>query len=571
MSGLTDIGAGAGSKNEAIKAKSEFLRGDIAKDLAGAGSGVSAESEQLLKFHGIYQQENRDERAQRKATGQERQHSFMSRTRIPGGVITGAQYLAHDDIAERYGNGTLRLTTRQAIQLHGVLKPGLRSAINAINSALLSTIAACGDVNRNVLACPAPVHSRAHSKVQEIATKISMHLAPQTKAYSQLWVDGESVELDAIVTGEEEPIYGRTYLPRKFKIAVAHPGDNCVDIYTNDIGVVAALAGAEVEGYTLVIGGGLGMTHNKPNTYPRLATPLAFVTESELLEVIEAIVTVQRDFGDRSDRRHARMKYLVEEKGIAAFRSEIETRIGRKLAPPREIHFDVVDDHLGWQPQPNGRFALGLFIPSGRVADTGGKRVRSALRLAIAQFGLNARITAQQNIILTDIAARDRSALSLVLKDHGIETDAAALGFRRYSMACPAMPTCGLAVAESERAIPTVLDALDIVLRELELHNERISVRMTGCPNGCARPYMGDIGLVGRSLGLYDVFVGGDFENTRLNRLYRSSVRFAEIVPLLKPLLVRWKAERQGREGFGDFVHRVEFSQAAPAGVAAAS
>jgi sulfite reductase (ferredoxin) len=554
---LLALGAGNGSAVEAIKANSDYLRGELAEELRNDSTHLTGESAQLLKFHGSYQQENRDARAARKAAGVEKAYQFMIRSRIPGGVMTADQYLLHDDLAERYGNGTVRLTTRQGIQLHGVLKGDVRETIRSINQALLSTLAACGDVNRNVMACPAPLADRAHARIHETAQDIMQRLAPKSRAYHEIWLDGERADTNG--EPEVEPIYGSSYLPRKFKIAVALGGDNCVDVFSNDVGLVAALDGERLAGFTIVIGGGLGMTHNKPQTYPRAATPLCFAKPDEAIATVEAIVTVQRDYGDRVNRRHARLKYLVAERGIAWFREQVEARLGRRLDDPRQIEFDDVDDHLGWHRQSDGGWYLGLFVQSGRIVDDVAVRLRSGVRRAIETARPGVRITGQQNLLLVDIDGAERAEVERIFRSHGIEVDPERLGVRRFSMACPAAPTCGLAVAEAERALPVLLERLENVLSELGLGGERLGVRMTGCPNGCARPYMGDIGIVGRSAGLYDVFLGGDWTNTRLNAKFAESVRYDAIVPALRPLLERWKGARSDGETFGDFAHRIGF------------
>jgi sulfite reductase (ferredoxin) len=556
LHGLTVLGAGEGSKNEAIKFQSDRLRGTIAAELATDAPNLTEDAAQLLKFHGSYQQENRDERKARKASGLDKAHQFMVRTRIPGGVLTAAAYKAHDELASRYGNATLRLTTRQGIQLHGVLKYDLKATIRAINDALLSTLAACGDVNRNVMACPAPAIDRADETLHESAYRLAMHLAPRTRAYHEIWLDGEKLE-QLEREPESEPIYGPTYLPRKFKIAVAKGDDNCVDAFTQDIAFVAEFANDEVAGYTALIGGGMGSTHGKSETYPRLASPLCFVRPHELLEIAEAIVTIQRDFGDRKNRKHARMKYLVEERGVAWFRAELERRLERAVEDPHPVHFAHAHDHLGWHREAGGTWFLGIYVENGRVADRTTGLVRSGLRAVLDRFDLGVRITGQQNLLLTGIRAEDREAVEAILHDHGIETDPVTLGLRRGAMACPALPTCGLAVAEAERALPAVVAEMQVLLHDLGLDGEGISIRMTGCPNGCARPRMGDIGIVGRSAGTYDLFLGGDAAGTRLNALFATGVKSEAIVRTLEPELVRWKRERRDGEAFGEFSNRV--------------
>ncbi len=553
---LLDLQPGQGSKVERIKAHSHGLRGQIPEELAQATTRFSEDQIQLIKFHGIYQQEDRDARQARKAAGTEKAYMMMVRSRIPGGVLTTDQYLVHDDLAGRFANGTLRITTRQGIQLHGVLKSDLQPTIQAINEALLSTLAACGDVNRNVMACPAPMTTRAQARVQEIAHTLAMRLAPRSRAYHEIWVDGEQAPTGEAPI-EDEPIYGPTYLPRKFKIGVAFPGDNCVDVYTQDVGLVAELDGQDLAGFTVLIGGGMGATHNKAETYPRLASPLCFATPDEVVGVVETVVTIQRDYGDRTNRKHARMKYLVEERGIAWFRAEAERRLGRTLADPRTVEWQDVQDHLGWHEQADGNLFLGLYVENGRIKDTAEARMRSALRQVVSEFGPGVRLTGQQNILLTDITPAQRGAVEAALVAHGVNIDPQAAGLGRHAMACPALPTCGLALADAERSLPSVVEQIDHELKVLGLAGERISVRMTGCPNGCARPFMGDIGFVGRTKDVYSVYVGGDWQNTRMNTLYADSINVANLAAELRPLLTLWQENRQGGEGFGDYCHRV--------------
>ena len=555
---LVDLGPGAGSAVERVKLESQGLRGRLAEELAEETNRFSDAQIQLIKFHGIYQQEDRDARQARKAAGVEKLYNFMVRSRIPGGALSAPQYLVQDDLAGRYANGSLRITTRQGFQLHGVLKGDLQAAIAGINEALLSTLAACGDVNRNVMACPAPVASRAHAQVQEIAHTIAMHLAPRSTAYHEIWVDGEQVKtVEAPEIPVNEPIYGATYLPRKFKIGVAFPGDNCIDVYTQDIGMVAELEGETLTGFTLLVGGGMGMTHGKTETYPRLATPLCSIAVDEVLEVVETIVGIQRDFGDRTNRKHARMKYLVEERGITWFRAELERRLGRFVCAPRPVHWLKADDHLGWHQQADGRWFLGLWVENGRIKDTPRLRLRAGLRQVVETFKPGIRLTAQQNILLTDIEEKDRPALAGLLAEFGIISEPAALGgVHRHALSCPALPTCGLALADSERALPALVRRLEDDLADLGLGGEQLSVRMTGCPNGCARPYMGDIGLVGKTKDVYNLYVGGDWANTRLNTLYASSVRLDVLPDTIRPLLELWRDEREPDESFGDFTER---------------
>ncbi|GAC1454852.1 MAG: NADPH-dependent assimilatory sulfite reductase hemoprotein subunit [Ktedonobacteraceae bacterium] len=558
-SSLIHLGLGAGSKVERIKSESDYLHGHIAEELALGGSHFGQDDVQLLKFHGTYQQENRDARQVRKASGEEKEYSFMVRSRIPGGTLTADQYLAEDTIAGQYANGTLRITTRQAFQLHGVLKGDLRPTIHAINKSLLSTLAACGDVNRNVMACPAPVTSRAQAQVQEIANRIALHLAPHSHAYHEIWIDGEQVDTIKHAEDEDiEPIYGKTYLPRKFKIGVAYPGDNCIDVYTQDIGLVATLNSEDaLEGFTVLIGGGMGMTHGKTETHPLLALPLCFATPDEVLEIVETIVTVQRDYGDRQNRKHARMKYVVEERGIPWFRAEVESRLGRSIQDPREVTWHDAQDHLGWHEQGHGLWSLGIYVENGRIKDTADTHMRTGLRNVIKEFTPGVRLTAQQNILLTDIRNEQRALLTDALASYNIPTHPADVGTRRFAMACPALPTCGQALAEAERVLPTLIRQIEADLQALGLGDEPLSVRMTGCPNGCARPAMGDIGIVGRTKDVYNIYVGGDLVNTRMNALYAPLVHLDKLVTTIYPLLRLWRDERTQGEAFGDFCYRV--------------
>jgi len=560
MGSLIELGPGVGSKVEKIKFESQHLRGQLPEELEEDTTHFSEPQVQLLKFSGVYQQEDRDSRQVRRTTGTEKSYQFMIRSRIPGGALTAEQYLVEDDLATRFANGTLRITTRQGLQLHGVLKGDLHKTIHSINEALLSTLAACGDVNRNVMGCPAPTANRDQAKITEVAHQIAMHLAPRSRAYHEIWVDGEQV--DTVEAPQEvEPIYGPTYLPRKFKIGIAYAGDNCVDIYTQDIGLVAYLEGEELAGFTVLVGGGMGMTHGKKETFPRLATPLCDVTVEEVLPVVETIVTVQRDYGDRQNRKHARMKYVVEERGIAWFRAEVEQRLGHTLQDPRPVILHDVEDHLGWHRQGDGRWFLGLHVENGRIKDTPTLRMKTGLRRVIEHFRPGLRLTGQQNILLTDLDEAQREPLETMLGEYGISTDPVAVGAYRFAMACPALPTCGLSLAEAERALPSVVQQVEADLHELGLANLPLSIRMTGCPNGCARPYMGDIGIVGRTKDVYNVYIGGDWANTRLNTLYAPSVRINDLASTIYPLLVLWRDGRLPDETFGDFCHRIGIEQ----------
>lgn len=554
---LKHLGPGVGSKVEQIKANSNYLRGRIAEELAEDTSHFSEDQVQLIKFHGMYQQEDRDARQARKAAGAEKAYQFMIRSRIPGGALTADQYLTEDELADRYGNGSLRFTTRQSIQLHGVLKGNIRSVLYNINKSLLSTLAACGDVNRNVMACPAPIANRSQAQIQEIAHRLAMHLAPRTRAYHEIWIDGEKASTVGETEEDVEPMYGPTYLTRKFKVGVAYPDDNCIDVFTQDVGLVAKVENDELVGFTVLVGGGMGATHGKAETYPRLGTPMADITPDQVLKTVETILTILRDYGDRTNRKHARLKYVVEERGIAWVRAEVESRMGVTLSDPSHVHFDHVDDHLGWHQQADGKWFLGLHVVNGRVKDA----MKAGLRRVVEHFRCNVRLTPWQNILLIDIPEEQRKAVEATLSEYGISLDPAASGTYRWAMACPALPTCGLAVAEAERVLPNLVKEIEAVMHEVGVGGEPVSIRMTGCPNGCARPYLGDIGLVGRSKGIYNIHLGGDWGNTRLSERYLNNVRIEHIAPTLRPILQLWKEERQESETFGDFCQRIGFEE----------
>ena len=558
MANLSDDTSLAGfSKNETIKASSNHLRGLIKDELVEDAPVFSDDSEQLLKFHGIYQQDDRDRRKEARARGLDKHHQLMVRTRIPGGVVSPDAYIAHDEISRRWANGTLRVTTRQDFQLHGVLKGDLKKSIAGINEALLTTLGGCGDVERNIMCCPEPRADRFHVQVDRSIAAIVAELTPQTRAYHEIWLDGEVVDSSQ---PEVEPVYGEQYLPRKFKTTVALEGDNCVDIYAHDLALVA-MRGLDdsVRGFNVLVGGGLGRTHNKPETFVAIAQPLAFVEPDQIVDTARAVVEVQRDYGDRSNRKHARLKYTIADRGLDWFRAQVQSRVAFKLQPPEQLQWEPVDDHLGWHEQGDGKLYLGVYIENGRIADVGEVRSRTGLRTIIDEIRPQVRLTAQQNVILAGIEPDQRGRVEELMAEHGIDPVESIPHAIRYAMACPAIPTCGLAVAEAERALPSLIRELSSILDKLRLSNERISFRMSGCPNGCSRPYLGDVGFVGTTLGKYDVMLGGDFDGTRLNRLYASNVALAEIPKLLHPIFVQFRGYRQPGEGFGDWVERRGF------------
>jgi sulfite reductase (NADPH) hemoprotein beta-component len=543
------------SRNEGLKAASPMLAGTISQALADSSDHFSDEDYEFLKFHGVYQQDDRDKRKTGKA------YSLMVRTRFPGGVLTGKQYVACDDISNQYGNGTMRITTRQDFQLHGILKSNARATIGGLNRALMTTIAACGDVARNVLAPPTPATSPLVDEVIEQAKALSAVLTPQTSAYHSIWVEGQEVKTDTEAARSfVDPLYGATYLPRKFKAAFVIPPLNDVDVYANDIGFVVIIENGKIAGYNLVAGGGLGMSHGNAQTFPRLADLIGFLTPEQLEAVAKAVLTVHRDFGDRTNRKHARLKYVLAEKGVEWFRAEVEQRAGMKFQPARPFKFERQGDVLGWHEQSNGKWFLGLFIENGRVKDAGDYQLKTALRRVIEKFEPEVRLTASQNLLLVNVAGEARAEIDALLAEHGVSAKNPYSRTRLASMACPALPTCGLALAESERTLPDILTRVEALLGELGLPEEEIVIRMTGCPNGCARPYLAEVAFVGRAPNKYQLYLGGNEASTRLNRLYKDGVKGEELVPELKTLLTRYIAKKQPGERFGDFCDRTVFT-----------
>jgi sulfite reductase (ferredoxin) len=545
------------SKAEAVKQQSRQLRGHIARDLPDTEKPFDNEGYSLLKFHGIYQGYDRDSATERKQRGEDKVWQFMVRVRIPGGRLTAEQYLALDALADRYADGSLRITTRQSIQFHGVVKAGLKSAIAEINAALLTTLAACGDVVRTVTTVPAPIRDPIHDRLEAETRRLSNHLLPRTRAYHEIWVDGAPWQEDDGTAEEPDPLYGERYLPRKFKIGLAVPQDNTIDVLTNDLAIVALFEGDRLAGYNFLLGGGHGMTHNNPKTYPRLATPVAFVEPEDLLEAAAAVVRLHRDYGDRGNRRHARLKYVIAENGEDWARERLSEYLGKPLARCREMAPLEVLDHLGWHEQGDGKLYLGIPVSSGRILDDERWRIRTALREIVGRFGCDPILMPSQDIILGQIRPGDREAIEEVLREHGVRLAADMLPVERWALACPALPSCGLALTEAERVRDDIVAAIEARLRHYGLEHERLSIRITGCPNGCARPYTGDIGIVGRMPGFYAVFVGGDFEGTRLNVLLADKVPLAGIAELLDPLFELFAASRTAGEGFGNFCQRV--------------
>jgi sulfite reductase (NADPH) hemoprotein beta-component len=539
---------------EHIKAASRQLRGSIAEGLADPVTGaIGDDDNKLLKFHGSYQQDDRDLREERRQQKLEPLYAFMLRARLPGGVVTPAQWLVFDRLARDYASAGLRITTRQTFQWHGILKRNLKPAIAAINHAMASTIAACGDVLRNVVATPLPQQSSLHAEAYAWAAKLSAELAPQTTAYHELWLDGEKLVGEA----PPEPLYGTTYLPRKFKIGMAIPPLNDIDVFAQDLGLVAIAEQGELRGFNLAVGGGMGASHGDPSTYPRLAEVIGFVTPGQLREAAEQVIAIQRDWGDRAERKHARLKYTLDERGTEVFKAELEHRLGFALQPAQPFRFDHNGDRYGWLEGEDGRWHLTLHIESGRLLDRGEQRLLSGMReLANVHTG-DFRLTCNQNVIVANVAAAERERIDAIVRAHGLDGYRRQSAIRRHALACVALPTCGLAMAESERYLPTILDKLEARLEQHGLLDAPILLRLSGCPNGCSRPYLGEIALVGRGPGRYDLRLGADFSGQRLNQVYRENVDEAAILAALDPLFARYAAERADGEGFGDFLRRV--------------
>ncbi|OPF17869.1 sulfite reductase, ferredoxin dependent [Microcystis aeruginosa KW] len=562
------------SKVEGIKERSNYLREPLASELLEDTTHFTDAAVQILKFHGSYQQDNRDNRAK----GQEKDYQMMLRTRSPGGFIPAQLYLTLDSLSDRYGNGTLRVTTRQGFQLHGILKKNLKATLGEIIRSMGSTLAACGDVNRNVTAPPAPYKNRPeYGYAWEYANNIADLLTPQTGAYYEIWLDGEKVisaeEAPEVKAARQkdtnginkndpiEPIYGQHYMPRKFKIGVTVPGDNSIDIYTNDIGLVVITdANGQLQGFNVLAGGGLGRTHNKEETFPRMADPIGYVDKENVYDLVKAIVATQRDYGDRGDRRHARMKYILEEWGVEKFRSTVEGYFGQKIAPYQPLPDWKYQDFLGWNEQGDGKLFFGLSVENGRVKNEGSFQLKTALKVIIERFQLPMRLTANHNIILYEIEPQDQQAIEAILKEHGIITNPAEIDpLTRYAMACPAWPTCGLAITESERILPSVIERIRALLNRLGLSKEQFVIRMTGCPNGCARPYMAELGFVGSAPNSYQLWLGGTADQTRLARPYLDKMAIDDLEKVLEPIFVYFQQDQQNNETFGEFCHRVNF------------
>ncbi len=545
------------SKVEVAKRKGDYLRGTLAEALASDSTHFEEDNAHLLKFHGSYQCDDRDVRRERRARGLEKAYEFMVRCAIPAGILTAEQYLALDSLADQYANGSMRITTRQGLQFHGVLKTHLKETVADINRALVTTLAACGDVQRNVMACPAPLSDHAHTTIRRLASEIAQELRPASRAYHEIWLDQERL----VSTQEQEPFYGDQYLPRKFKtgLAVWADGamDNCVDLYSHDLGLIAIVEDDQIIGYNVLMGGGMGMTHNKPDTFAGLAQPLGFVGADHPVETARTVAAIFRDHGDRADRRHARLKYLLADWGVERFREEFRRRVPFELSDWRPMGQPSCDDHLGRHPQDQGRWFYGVCIENGRIKDDGEMRMKSALREIVTRYRPGISLTPQQNLLLTGLDEASIDSIEQTLIEHGVAPVAALSAARRYSLACPALPTCGLALADAERIMPSVVDRFEEALSSLGLRDEPITLRMTGCPNGCARPYTADIAFVGRRPDVYHVYVGGGLGGDRIADLYAADVATDDLVAKVKPLLAGWATDRKPGESLGDYYQRI--------------
>ncbi len=538
---------------EHIKNRSNYLRGTIKEGLADEITGAIAEDDtKLLKFHGSYMQDDRDIRDERRKQKLEPAYSFMIRVRVPGGTATADQWIAMDDISTEYANNTIKLTTRQAFQFHGILKRNLKSSMQSIHHAVMDSLAACGDVNRNVMCNPNPYQSGVHKEVDTLATKISDHLSPQTGAYHEIWLDDEKI----VDTKEEvEPMYGKTYLPRKFKIGIAVPPSNDIDVYSQDIGLIAVIEDDQLVGFNVTVGGGMGMTHGDTKTYPQVGRLLGYFPKEEAVDVCEKILTIQRGYGNRENRKNARFKYTVDRLGVDFIREELNKRLGWEIEEAKPIEFKHNGDRYGWT-EGSGKWHFTLFIQNGRVKDTSDYKLKTALREIAEIHTGDFRLTPNQNLIIANVAKSKKQQIQKIIDQYGITDGEHYTGLRRNSMACVAFPTCGLAMAESERYLPTLINKIEGLLDEAGLNEEEITIRMTGCPNGCARPALAEIAFIGKAPGKYNMYLGGGFTGNRLNKLFKENIGEDEILESLKPILIQYGKEKNDGEHFGDFVIR---------------
>ncbi|CAH1219751.1 Sulfite reductase [NADPH] hemoprotein beta-component [Paenibacillus allorhizoplanae] len=544
---------------EQIKIRSNYLRGSLEETLENRITGsIPEDDNRLMKFHGSYMQDDRDLRNERAKQKLEPAYQFMLRVRAAGGIVTSDQWLMMDRVAQKYANGTIRLTTRQSFQLHGVIKWNMKKTIQEVNASMLSTLAACGDVNRNVMCNPNPYQSEIHGEVYEWANRISNHLDPRTRAYHEIWLDGEKI-VDSRDAEEQEPIYGPVYLPRKFKIGIAVPPSNDVDVYSQDLGYIAVIEDGRLVGFNVSVGGGMGMSHGDVKTYPQVGQVIGFIKPEQAVDLAEKTVMIQRDYGDRSVRKHARFKYTIDDRGIEWFVNELQTRLGWNLEPARAFHFESNGDRYGWVKGSNGKWHFTMFIQNGRVMDDGDYRLMTGLREIAKIHSGDFRLTSNQNLIIGNVSAQKKKKIEELIKDHGITDGLHYSALRRNSMACVAFPTCGLAMAESERYLPSLITKVESILEGVGLREQEITIRMTGCPNGCARPMLAELAFIGKAAGKYNMYLGGGFAGNRLNKLYKENIGESEILDSLQTIIPHYAKERQHEEHFGDFVIRAGY------------
>lgn len=553
---------GAPSDVERIKRESNYLRGTLKEVMLDRiSAGIPDDDNRLMKHHGSYLQDDRDLRNERQKQKLEPAYQFMLRVRMPGGVATPEQWLVMDDLAEKYGNGTLKLTTRETFQMHGILKWNMKSTIQEIHAALLDTIAACGDVNRNVMCASNPYQSEVHAEVYEWSKKLSNDLLPRTRAYHEIWLDEEKVAGTPEVE-EVEPMYGPLYLPRKFKIGIAVPPSNDIDVFSQDLGLIAIVEEGKLVGFNVAIGGGMGMTHGDKETYPQLAKVIGFVKPEQIYDVAEKVITIQRDYGNRSERKNARFKYTVDRLGLETVKAELEERLGWSLGEAKPYHFDNNGDRYGWVKGIRGKWHLTLFVEGGRVADFDDYKLKTGLREIAKIHTGDIRLTSNQNIIIADVSAQKKKKISELVEHYGLTDGEHISALRRSSISCVALPTCGLAMAEAERYLPRLIDKIETIVDENGLQNEEITIRMTGCPNGCARHALGEIGFIGKAPGKYNMYLGAAHDGSRLSKMYRENIGEEEILRELRVVLSRYAKEREQDEHFGDFVIRAGIVQA---------
>ncbi|MCY8835878.1 assimilatory sulfite reductase (NADPH) hemoprotein subunit [Bacillus atrophaeus] len=547
---------GSPSDVEDIKEKSNYLRGTLKEVMLDRiSAGIPDDDNRLMKHHGSYLQDDRDLRNERQKQKLEPAYQFMLRVRMPGGVSTPAQWLVMDDLSQKYGNNTLKLTTRETFQMHGILKWNMKKTIQEINAALLDTIAACGDVNRNVMCASNPYQSEIHTEVYEWSKKLSDDLLPRTRAYHEIWLDEERVA-GTPETEEVEPMYGPLYLPRKFKIGIAVPPSNDVDVFSQDLGFIAIVEEGKLVGFNVAIGGGMGMTHGDQATYPQLAKVIGFCKPEQMYEVAEKVITIQRDYGNRSVRKNARFKYTVDRLGVEAVKAELENRLGWSLAEAKAFHFDHNGDRYGWVKGVEGKWHFTLFVEGGRITDYDDYKLMTGLREIAKVHTGEFRLTSNQNLIISNVTSQNKDAISSLIEKYGLTDGRQHSALRRSSMACVALPTCGLAMAEAERYLPVLIDKIEDIVNENGLRDEEITIRMTGCPNGCARHALGEIGFIGKAPGKYNMYLGAAFDGSRLSKMYRENIGEEEILSELNVLLSRYAKERNEGEHFGDFVIR---------------